>query len=127
VLSFPAAVTFTGASLTSGAGSVANSSGSGTNTVTVNLTGITSGQYATINLAGTNDGTNTHDVAVRLGILVGDTTGDASVNSGDVGQTKSKSGQTVDGTNFRNDVTADGSLNSGDVGLVKSRTGTALP
>ncbi|MBA2435943.1 MAG: hypothetical protein H0V54_12845 [Chthoniobacterales bacterium] len=54
-------------------------------------------------------------------------TADRSVNSADISQTKSRSGQTVDITNFRSDVTVDGTLNSGDIGLVKSRSGTALP
>ncbi len=62
-----------------------------------------------------------------MGVLLGDTTADRSVNSGDIAQTKSKSGQAADGTNFRNDVTVDGNLNSGDIGLVKSKSGTALP
>lgn len=127
VMTFPTNVSFSGASLTSGTGSVANSSGSGTNTVTLNLTGVTNGQYATVTLANANDASNVNDVAVRVGLLTGDTNGDGQVNSGDVGQTKSRSGQTIDGTNFRNDVTVDGLLNSGDVGLVKSRSGTALP
>lgn len=127
VMTFPSAVSFTSASLTSGAGSVSSSSGSGTTSVTMNLTGITTGQYTTVTLASANDGTNANDVAVRVGVLVGDTNGDGSVNSGDISQTKSRSGQAVDGTNFRTDVNADGAINSGDISLVKSRTGTALP
>ncbi|MBA3544138.1 MAG: hypothetical protein H0T83_06840 [Chthoniobacterales bacterium] len=39
---------------------------------------------------------------------------------------QSRSGQTVDGSNFRSDVTFVGSLNSADIGLVKSKSGTAL-
>jgi hypothetical protein len=62
-----------------------------------------------------------------MSVLVGDTTADASVNSADISQTKSKSGQGVDSSNFRSDVTADGSLNSADISLVKSKSGTALP
>jgi hypothetical protein len=49
------------------------------------------------------------------------------VNSADVAQTKSQSGQTISGTNAREDVTVDGALNSADVSLVKSKSGTALP
>ena len=127
VLTFPSAVSFTSASVTSGAASVASSSGGGTTIVTVDLSGVTSGQSVTVTLAGVSDGTNTNDVAVRMAVLVGDTTGDGSVNSADIGQTKSKSGQVVDSTNFRTDVNTDGNLNSADIGLVKSKSGTALP
>ena len=126
VLNFPAAVSFSGASVTSGPGSVATSSGSGSTAVTLNLTGLTSGQYATVTLNGANDGTNANDVAVRVGILVGDTNGDGSVNSGDIAQTKSKSGQNVDATNFRTDLNVDGTLNSADIALVKSRSGSGI-
>jgi hypothetical protein len=49
------------------------------------------------------------------------------VNSADIGQTKSQSGQSVTSSNFREDVNADGFINSADIGLVKSRSGTALP
>lgn len=127
VLTFPASVTFTSASVTSGTASVASSTGSGTTSVTVNLTGVTSGQYITVTLASVYDGVNTNDVAVRMGVLVGDANGDGTVNSADVGLTKSKSGQAVSSTNFREDLNADGSLNSADVGLVKSKSGTGLP
>lgn len=126
VLTFPSAVTFSAASVTSGAGSVNTSSGSGTTSVTLNLTGVANAQYATVTLTGANDGTNANDVAVRVGILTGDTNGDGMVNSADIAQTKSKSGQSVDGTNFRTDVNVDNTLNSADIALVKSRSGTGF-
>jgi hypothetical protein len=62
-----------------------------------------------------------------MNVLQGDSNGDRFVNSADIGQTKSKSGQPVDSMNFREDVNADGFLNSADIGLVKSKSGTALP
>ncbi|MBA3544161.1 MAG: hypothetical protein H0T83_06955 [Chthoniobacterales bacterium] len=125
-------VTYTSAAITSGVGSIGGSKPSRRNAAastvaTVNVAGVTSGQYITLTLLGVNDGVNTNDVAVRMGVLVGDTTGDGSVNSTDIGQTKSKSGQAVDSTNFRNDVNTDANLNSADIGLVKSKSGTALP
>jgi hypothetical protein len=49
------------------------------------------------------------------------------LQSNDIAQTKSQSGNTVTSSNFREDVTTDGFLNSGDIGLVKSKSGTALP
>jgi Dockerin type I domain len=65
--------------------------------------------------------------SVTAGILVGDTNGDGTVNSADISQTKSRSGQAVDGSDYRSDLTADGSINSADISLVKSKSGTALP
>ncbi len=126
VLTFPVAVTFTGISVTSGTASIVGTPAGGT-TVTVNLTGVTNAQYVTVTLASVNDGTNTNDVAVRMGVLAGDTTADGNVNSGDIAQTKSQSGQLLTASNFREDVTVDANLNSGDIGFVKSKSGTALP
>ncbi|CAN5560359.1 hypothetical protein BH18VER2_BH18VER2_06220 [soil metagenome] len=125
VFTFVGPVTLGSATVTAPlGGSVLNSSVAG-NVVTVNLQGITNGQTVTVNLLGMT-GAVTGDLSVQMGVLVGDTTADSSVNSADIGQTKSKSGQVVDGTNFRNDVTVDGSLNSADIGLVKSKSGTSL-
>jgi hypothetical protein len=62
-----------------------------------------------------------------MGVLVGDTNGDGFVNSADISQTKSQSGDPVTGANFREDVNADGFLNSADISVVKSESGTALP
>ncbi len=49
------------------------------------------------------------------------------VNAGDATQTKSRSGQTTDATNFRSDVNTDGVVNAGDTTQVKSHSGNALP
>jgi hypothetical protein len=95
--------------------------------VTVNLTGVTNAQWITVTLFGVNNSVNINDVAVRAGSLIGDTTGDRSVNSADISQTKAQSGHVLTGSNFRQDVTADGSINSADISVVKSKSGTALP
>ena len=95
--------------------------------MTVPLTSVNNAQTIVVTLYGVSDGVNTNNVSISLGILLGDTTGDKSVNSSDVSQTKSRSGQTISTTNFRSDVTVDGTLNSSDVSLVKSKSGTALP
>ena len=127
VLSFDHTVNVGSTTIASGTGSISNVSGNGTATVTVSLTGVTNAQTVTVNFSNVNDGTSTFSFPVQLRVLVGDTTGDGTVNSADIGLTKSKSGQAIDATNFRNDLNADGTLNSGDIGLVKSRSGTALP
>jgi hypothetical protein len=127
IINFPSSVTVGGASVTSGNGSVSGSSGSGTSQITVNLTGVTNVQTITVTLSNVNDGTHMGDVPVSMDVLVGDVNGNAAVNASDVAQTKSRSGQTVDGTNFRSDVNANGVINATDISIVKSNIGTGLP
>ena len=71
------------------------------------------------------NGSSNLDIPVSL--LIGDTNGDRFVNSGDALQTRNRSGQVTDETNFRSDVNVDGLVNSGDTTVVRSRSGTALP
>jgi len=124
VFTFAVPVTFATADC---GGTAATASSSG-NSVTVNCTGVTNAQTIPITVHGVSaTGFATADAVAPMSVLVGDTTADASVNSADISQTKSKSGQGVDSSNFRSDVTADGSLNSADISLVKSKSGTALP
>jgi FtsP/CotA-like multicopper oxidase with cupredoxin domain len=117
-------INFTSAAVTSGAGSVSNTGGNGTTTVTVDLTGVTNAQRLTVSLQGIE---GFADVNVPIGILVGDTNWDGFVNSGDALQTRNHSGQAADATNFRSDVNADGVINSGDTTAVRGRAGTFLP
>ena len=62
-----------------------------------------------------------------MNLLIGDTSGNKTVNSTDVSQTKLQSGQPVSGSNFRADVVANGAINGTDVSSVKSKSGTGLP
>ncbi|MEP6809646.1 MAG: TIGR02597 family protein [Chthoniobacterales bacterium] len=127
IFTFPAAVTFSGAAVTSGVASTVTPSSMSTNVVAVDLTGVTNNQYITVTLLGVNDGTNTNDVAARMGVLVGDANGNGSVTSSDIAFIKSQSGLPVSASNFRADVNAGGSINASDVGLAKSNSGAALP
>jgi hypothetical protein len=95
--------------------------------VTVNLTNVSNAQTLSINLIGVSGGGNSGNVSTPMSVLVGDTNGDGLVNSADIGQTKSQSGNAVNLSNFREDVNTDGFLNSADIGLVKSKSGTGLP
>ena len=52
---------------------------------------------------------------------------DGFVDSADIAQTKSVSGNAVNSTNFREDLNTDGFHDSADIGLVKSKSGTTLP
>jgi hypothetical protein len=95
----------------------------------VNLTGVSNQQYIAITLHTVQDsGGNTGDViGPQMGVLIGDTTANGTVNSSDIAQTQSQSGQLVMANNFREDVTANGEINSSDVAFVQSQSGTALP
>jgi hypothetical protein len=94
----------------------------------VDLTAVSNQQNLTIALNNVLDAEgNTGNVAATMGVLVGDTTGNGSVNASDINQTKAQSGTAVTQANFRQDVTANGTINGSDVSLVKSKSGTALP
>jgi hypothetical protein len=95
----------------------------------VQLTGVVNAQVVTLQLSNVNDslGNNTPVLQVPIGVLLGDTSGNGTVNATDVSQAKLQSGQPVTGSNFRNDITVNGSINATDVSSVKLKSGTALP
>lgn len=78
-------------------------------------------------LFGVSDGTNTNDVTVPMGVLFGDTNKSGSVSDADVILTRSKVGQALTATNFREDVDLSGTINSTDVNMVTSNKGKKLP
>jgi hypothetical protein len=122
VVSFAAPVTFSSASVTSGTGTVSGTNITG-NDVTINLSGVANAQTINITLFDVN---NAGNVVMPMSLLLGDTTGNGSVNSTDISQTKGQSGLSASMSNFRTDVTVSGSINSSDVSTVKSKSGTAL-
>src|SRR5438067_1531686 len=102
--------------------------------VTVPLTNIANVQVINVRINGVNGvaapkafGAPATDFTIPMGILVGDTNGNRTVNAADVAQTKGRLGQSVDGTNFRSDVNANGSINAADTGIIKQNSGTSLP
>jgi hypothetical protein len=123
-------ISVSSASVTSGTGSVVSSSiGTDAHDYIVNLTGVTNAQRLTVTLANLSDnaGDFSTSVTATMGVLVGDTTANGAVNSSDIAQTQSQSGQPVTANNFREDVTVNGSVNSSDIALVQAHSGTALP
>jgi hypothetical protein len=126
VITFANAVSVGGATVSSGTGTVSNFSVNGA-VVTVNLTGVTNAQRIVLDLTNVNDGTNVGDAFVAMNVLAGDTTANGAVNSSDIAQTQSQSGQPVTSANFREDVTVNGLINSSDIAFVQSKSGTALP
>ena len=128
VFTFASPVVFDGAAIKEGAGSVSGTSGSGTNSVSINLTGVSSGQRLTVALLGASHGSSKSDFGVPMSVLVGDTSGNGVVNATDISKTKLESGQALNnGQNFREDVNASGSINATDIAIVKAQSGTALP
>ena len=130
VVTFAVPVTVTGAAAVPAAGGTASVVGTpivNNTQVTINLTNVSNAQRFDINLLGVNDGTSTRDISVPMALLIGDTTANGAVNSSDIAQTQSQSGQAVTANNFREDVTANGQINSSDIATVQSKSGTALP
>jgi PKD repeat protein len=117
------------ATVTNGAGTVSSAApGPNANQYTVNLTGVANAQSVTVALVNAHDSTGAiGNVAVTAGFLLGDTTANGAVNSSDIAQTQSQSGQAVTNSNFREDVTANGAINSSDIAAVQAQSGTALP
>ena len=112
----------------SNSGSVNNVSFSG-NSMIVSLTGVPDQQAVNVS-ANTVSGPGTATLlsaSVNVGFLYGDVTADGFVNVGDSILDRSKSGLTLDNTNFQFDVNIDGFINVGDVAAIKSRSGDFLP
>jgi len=123
-------VTVTGHDPAGGTGSVSSTAmGPSANQYTVNLTNVSDAQYITVTLNSVVDSTGNaaNVVGPQMGVLIGDTTANGLVNSSDVAQTQSQSGQVVTASNFREDVTVNGAINSSDIALVQSKSGTGLP
>ncbi len=116
------------ASVTSGVGTVSGSPVIAGNTMTVNLTGVTTAQSITVTLQSVTDQflQTLPDTPVTMTVLVGDTNANSAVNATDVAQTKGQVGIEVSAANFRNDVNANGSINGSDVALVKSHLGEGV-
>jgi len=124
-MSFATPITLTGVTVQSGVGSVSNFTASGSQ-LTVNLTGVANAQHVVVRLSNVNDGVQMNNADIPMDILIGDTNADHFVDAIDTAQTKSKSGQAIDATNFREDVNNDGFIDAIDVALVKSKSGTSL-
>ena len=125
-MDFATPMTASSASITKGVGTVNTASLNGPQ-VTANLTGVANGQQIVLTLFGISDGVNTNNVSIPIGVLLGDVTGNGTVNSTDISQTKLQSGQAATNANFREDVIVSGSINATDVSTVKLKSGTSLP
>jgi hypothetical protein len=128
VFSFTNNVVSGNASVTSGMGVAGSPTFSG-NTMTVSLSSVADVQKVTVTLSTVTDSFAQvlPDTAVSMNLLIGDTNGSKTVNSTDIGQTKTQSGVPVTMANFRQDVTPNGTINASDIGLVKTRSGASVP
>jgi hypothetical protein len=110
-------------------GSITSTGLDGSNTYAVRFAGgACNQQYVTVTLSGVHDtyGQTLASASVTVGLLLGDTTANRFVNSSDIAQTQSQSGQPLSASNFREDVTVNGLINSTDISVVQSKSGTAL-
>jgi subtilisin-like proprotein convertase family protein len=98
------------------------------NTMMVTLTEVTDVQTIGVTLTGVTDSFSQvlPNTVVQAHILLGDSTGNKTVNASDVGQTKAESGATVARRTFRTDFNTNGAINSSDVGQVKATSGNAI-
>jgi hypothetical protein len=129
IVTFAVPITVSGITVTPGPGKTASISSSAVNgsQVTVNLTNVSNAQQLTINLLGVSDGTNTGNISVPMGILLGDVNANRIVSNADVSSIQAQVAAPVVGTNFRNDVNANGTLSNGDVAATQAKVGTQLP
>ena len=129
VVTFSNTVVSGSASVTNGSGSVAGSPTFSGNAMTIPLTGVTDVQTITVTLSNVMDSFSQvlPDTAISMNMLMGDATGNKSVNASDVSVVKSQTGQSITVSNFREDITADGSFSSSDISLAKSMVGHGLP
>ncbi|MDQ6655915.1 MAG: dockerin type I repeat-containing protein, partial [Verrucomicrobiota bacterium] len=117
------------ATVLSGTGSMAGNPTFSGNLMTVNVTGVSDAQTIAVKLSNVTDefSQTLPDTNVSVSFLLGDTNGDGVVNVGDAIQTRNRSGQAVDNTNFRSDVNTDGFVNTGDSTVVRSHSGDFIP
>ena len=129
IFTFSTPVVSGNASVTSGTGTVSGSPTFSGTTMTVNLTGVTDVQTLGVTLANVTDNTAQvlPNTTVKANFLIGDVSGNSSVNGTDVSQVKSVVGVGLNAGNFRNDVIVNGAFNSSDVGQVKATSGNFIP
>ena len=127
IVTFANAITDTGVTVNSVDGFATATQNISGGVATVDVSNVADAQTITVTLKNVNDGIHLGDVTIPMSVLLGDTTGNGSVNSSDVSQVKAQSGQTTTNSNFRTDVNVNGSINASDVALVKSSSGASLP
>lgn len=125
IVTFANPVTFAGAGVTSGTGSVSSSSVNGSQ-ITVDLTGVANAQTLVVTLSGVSDGLNTGNVTIPMSVLLGDVDASGRVDGNDVAAVQNQVRQPVASANFRDDVNENGIIDGNDVALTQGQTRTGL-
>ena len=95
--------------------------------VTVHCSGVPNAQNIAITLNNVFDGTNTGNISIPMGVLLGDVDQTRIVDGNDVSAVQSHTRQPVNNATFKFDVTVDGLIDGNDVSLTQSHTRTSLP
>jgi hypothetical protein len=127
LVTFVNPVSVGGVAVTSSNGQATATSSVNGAVVTIDLASVADAQTLSITLSNVTVGTESTNVVIQFPVLLGDTNSDGSVNAGDTLQTRSRSGEATDATNFRSDVNTDGTVNGGDAIVVRNRSGNSLP
>ena len=117
---------------TSGTGMVGSSAlGPNPNQYTVNLTGVSTGQYLTVTLNSVLDalGNSGNVLSPQIGVLVGDTNASGRVDGSDVSLIRQQNFQplTQNPPTFREDVNVSGRIDGTDVSIARQQNFTFLP
>ncbi len=127
VVTFPRAITYSGAAVTGSATIASRSTSYDGTQVTLNLSGVSNAQTIIVTLSSVSDGSVTNDVSVGMGVLLGDVDGSGVVDGNDVSDVQSLTRQTTDATNYRYDVDVSGRIDGNDVSIVQNQTRTRVP
>jgi hypothetical protein len=129
VITFTNDVVSGSASIASGVAGVKGMPSFAGKTMKVTIGDVADKQKVMVLLSGVTDTSSQvlPDTTVPINMLIGDTSGNKTVNSSDIAMTKAQVAQPVTSANFRTDVNANGSVTASDVSEVKANTGHTLP
>lgn len=130
VVTFPAAVTVSGASVSSrdNLATADAPGGSGTTTITVNLHNVSNAQRLTLTLIDVSSGNgDLGNVGIPMAVLLGDVNANGIVDGNDIANVQSQTRQSLNGNNFRDDVNTSGTIDGNDVSITQGQTRTSLP
>ncbi len=125
VFTFDAPVTSGEVTVSSGTATVGAITFSG-NSMTAQLTGVTSAEVVTLHTQNINGDGQAHG-DVPFGFLTADASGDRVVSKPDQTLVQGQSGQPVTSANFREDLDIDGRIKTSDGNLVKANKGHSIP
>jgi hypothetical protein len=125
VFTFDAPVTSGQVTLLSGTATVGPVTFSG-NSMTAQLTGVTSAEIATLHTQNINGDGQSHG-DVPFGFLTGDADASRGVSKPDQTLVKGQANKPVTSSNFREDLDADGRIKTADTNIVKTNQGHSIP